>query len=310
MIRVSAVLAIAHASRSVSRPRMKRLLLLLAIVAVIGAHVHAQRVAIPSGASLGESEAQKIEDRIATVRRDLLSKYETQLGELQLQLQKIADLEGAITVRDERTRVHSEQALSESNFAREPKSLRTLQQTTLTKMNDLVSGVVNESLPKLVELKKQLTVDGRLDDAVAVKQSIERLQNANVPIIRAEAGGIVPAETLLRAYSADRSRADKTYKGVRIAVRGVMAGYKLDPENGKSLLVYLSGGTSAGWVLCSFNLAQWRYREDRSGSGVTLVLIPKDGSEVRVAKGGPMDILGDCSGWDDLVKLGKCDIPR
>ena len=285
---------------------MKRLLLLLALTM----HVHAQRVAIPSGASLGESEAQKIEDKIATVRRDLLSKYETQLGELQLQLQKIADLEGALAARDERNRVHSEQTLSEANFAKEPKSLRSLQQTTLVKMNDLVSGTVNDALPKLVELKKQLTVDGRLDDAIAVKQTIERLQNANVPITRAEAGGIVPAETLLRAYSADRHRADKTYKGVRIAVRGTMAGYKLDPENGKSLLVYLTGGSSTGWVLCSFNLTQWRYREDRATSGVVLVLIPKDGSEVRVTKGGQMDILGDCTGWDEFVKLGKCDIPR
>ena len=285
---------------------MKRLLLLIALTA----HVHAQRVAVPSGASLGESEVQKIEDRIATVRRDLLSKYETQLGELQLQLQKIADLEGSVAVRDERTRAHAEQALSDANFATEPKSLRTLQQTMLTRMNDLVSGVVAESLPKLVELKKQLTVDGRLDDALAVKQSIERLQNANVPIRRAEAGGMVPAETLLRAYGADRSRADKTYKGVRIAVRGIVAGYKLDPENGKSLLVYLSGGTTAGWAQCAFNLAQWRYREDRSASGMILVLIPKDGGEVRVSKGTQMDILGDCTGWDEIVKLTKCDVPR
>ncbi|MEO6740082.1 MAG: hypothetical protein ABIP20_07515 [Chthoniobacteraceae bacterium] len=285
---------------------MKRLLLFI----LLTAHVHAQRVAIPNGASLGESEAQKIEDRIATVRRDLLSKYESQLGELQLQLQKIADLEGALATRDERTRVHAEQTLSDSNFAKEPKSLRTLQQTTLTKMNDLVSGVVTESLPKLIELKKQLTVDGRLDDAIAVRQCIERLQNANVPIVRADPGGIVPSETLLRAYAADRSRADRTYKGVRIAVRGVMAGYKLDPENGKTLLVYLSGGTTSGWVLCSFNLAQWRYREDRAGAGIVLVLIPKDGSEVRMTKGAQVDILGDCTGWDDMVKLAKCDVPR
>ncbi|MEO6786367.1 MAG: hypothetical protein ABI318_09565, partial [Chthoniobacteraceae bacterium] len=181
---------------------MKRLLLLVALTA----QIHAQRVAVPNGASLGESEAQRIEEKIATVRRDILSKYETQLGELQLQLQKIADLEGAIAVRDERTRVHTEQALSDTNFATEPKSLRALQQTTLTMMNELVSGVVAESLPKLVGLKKQLTVDGRLDDALAVKQTIERLQNANVPITRAEAGSIVSADTLLRAYSADRSR--------------------------------------------------------------------------------------------------------
>jgi hypothetical protein len=285
---------------------MNRLLLLIALTATAAA----QRVAIPAGASLGESEAQKIEDRIATVRRDLLSKYETQLGELQLQLQKIADLEGAIAVRDERTRAHAEQALSDANFAKDPKSLRTLQQTTLAKINELVSGVVSESLPKLIELKKQLTVDGRLDDALAVKQIIERLQNANVPIIRAEPGGIVPAENLLRAYSADRLRADKTYKGVRIAVRGVNAGYRLDPENGKNLHVFLTGGTSTGWVQCSFSLTQWRYREDRSTSATILVLIPKDGTEVRIAKGQQIDILGDCNGWDEMVKLTKCDVPR
>ena len=284
---------------------MKRLLVLI----VLTAHLHAQHVAVPNGASLGESEAQRIEEKIATVRRDLLSKYETQLGDLQLQVQKLTDLEGALAVRAERTRVHAEQALSDKNFTVEPKSLRALQQTTLTKMNELVSGVVAESLPKLIELKKQLTVDGRLDEAVTVKQIIERLQNANVPVTRAEAGGIVPADTLLRAYSADRSRADKTYKGVRIAVRGVVAGYKLDPDNGKNLLLFLTAG-STGWVQCSFNLGQWRYREDRSGSNTILVLIPKDGSEARIVKGQQTDILGDCQGWDELVKLTKCDVPR
>jgi hypothetical protein len=284
---------------------MKRLLALL----VLTVHLHAQNVAVPNGASLAESEAQRIEEKIATVRRDLLSKYESQLGELQLQIQKLTDLEGALTVRAERTRVHAEQALAERNFTTEPKSLRALQQSTLAKMNDLVSGVVAESLPRLIELKKQLTVDGRLDEAVTVKQIIERLQNANVPVTRAEAGGIVPADTLLRAYSADRSRADKTYKGVRIAVRGVVAGYKLDPDNAKNLLLFLTAG-SAGWVQCSFNLSQWRYREDRSGQNTILVLIPKDGSEVRIMKGQQADILGDCQGWDELVKLSKCDVPR
>jgi hypothetical protein len=285
---------------------MKNLILFLALAA----DAAAQRVTAPEGASLGEAEAQRVEERISTVRRDLLSKYETQLGELQLQFQKAADLDGALAVRSERERLHAEQALSEKNIANDPKSLRSLQQGTLTKMNELVSGVVAEAVPKLVEYKKQLTVEGRLDDALAVKQAIERLQNANVPIIRAEPGSIVPVENLLRAYSADRSRADKAYKGVRIAVRGVVAGYRMDPDNGKNLLVYLTGGGVSGWVQCAFALGQWRYREDRSGAGVTLVLIPKDGTEARMAKGQQIDILGDCSGWDEMVRLTKCDVPR
>jgi hypothetical protein len=29
-----------------------------------------------------------------------------------------------------------------------------------------------------------------------------------------------------------------------------------------------------------------------------------------MAKGAQIDILGDCAGWDEMVKLTKCDVPR
>jgi hypothetical protein len=264
----------------------------------------------PTAAGIGEAEALKVEDRIATVRRDLLGKYDMALGELQAQFQKAADLEGALAVRAERTRLQGEQILSEQNYVKEPKSLRALQTTTVSRMQDLVSGVVNESLPKLVEYKKQLTVEGKLDDAVAVRQAIERLQNANVPITKTEPGNMVPAETLLQAYSADRGRADKTYKGVRFVVRGVMAGYRVDPNDATNLLVYVSPSAGTGWVQCSFSTSKWRYREDKFGPNTLLVLIPKEGNEIRVGKGAPIDVLGDCTGWDEMVKLVKCDVPR
>ena len=262
-------------------------------------------------ANLGESEAQKIEEKIATVRRDILGKYELSLVDLQNQFQKAADLEGALAARAERARVTSEQALSEKDFVNEPKSLRTLQQSNVARMQELVAGVVSEALPKLIEYKRQLTVEGKLDEALAVKQAIERLQNANVPIVRTEPGSIVAAETITQAYSADRGRADKTYKGVRLAVRGTLGGYRIDPSDAKSLQLYLGTGQSAaGWVQCTFNLNQWRYREDRIGNVTHLVLIAKDGSETRITKGLQADILGDCTGWDEMVKLTKCDVAR
>jgi len=261
-------------------------------------------------ANLGEAEAQKIEEKIAMVRRDILGKYETSLGELQNQFQKVADLEGALAARAERIRVSTEQALSEKDLVNEPKALRALQQTMIARMQDLVAGVVAESLPKLIEYKKQLTVDGKLDEAFAVKQAIERLQNANVPIARTEPGAIVPAETVIQAYSADRNRADKTYKGVRFVARGIMGGYRIDPADAKTLQVFLSGQNSAGWVQCGFSLNQWRYREDRIGNLTHLVLIAKDGNETRLTRGVQADILGDCTGWDEMVKLSKCDVAR
>jgi tRNA_anti-like len=285
---------------------MTRLLLLL----LAAAAAPAQNVPPPAAADIGEAEVRRVEEKVAVVRRDILSKYELSLGELQSQFQKAADLDGALAARAERERVQKEAALSEKDFAGEPKALRALQQATLSKMQELVAGVVVEALPKLIEYKNQLTIAGRLDDAVTVRTAIERVQNANVPVVRAEAGSIVPVETLLRAYHADRSRADKTYKGVRLVVRGTMAGYRLDPDNAKNLVVYVTGAGSGGWVQCGFNLGQMRYREDRQGNATVLVLSPRDGGDARLVKGMQVDILGECNGWDETVKLAKCDVAR
>ena len=284
----------------------------VALAALLSAMPLAAQGPAPSlvPANLGESEAQKIEEKIAMVRRDILGKYETSLGELQNQFQKAADLEGALAVRAERARVRTEQSLSEKDCVNEPKSLRLLQQTMVSRMQDLVAGVVAEALPKLVEYKKQLTVEGKLDEALAVKKAIERLQNANVPITRVDAGDIVSAETVIQAYSADRNRADKTYKGARFVARGIIGGYRIDPADAKALHVFLTGQNTVGWIQCTFNLNQWRYREDRIGNLAHLVLIAKDGGETRITKGLQADILGDCTGWDEMVKLNRCDVAR
>jgi hypothetical protein len=286
---------------------MNRLFVILCFAA---APLWAQTVPLPTAANIGEVEAQKIEDRISTVRREVLGKYETALGDLQLTVQKAADLEAALAVRAERVRLGMEQALSEKDLVKEPKALRTLQQTHLTRMQELVSGAVADSLPRLVEFKRQLTVEGKLDDAVAVRQAIERLQNANVPIVRTEPGSIVPAETVLQAYAADRVRGDKTYKGVRFVVRGVFGGFRIDPDDARTMKVFIGSQNNSGWVQGSFNLNQWRYREDRVGQVTYLVLIGKDGGETRLGKGLAVDILGDCMGWEGTVKFTKCDVGR
>lgn len=262
--------------------------------------------------SPAEGEAQKCEDRIASVRRDVLGKYDDQLGELQLTLQKAADLEGALVVRAERQRLAAEQSLTDTDCVAEPKALRVLQLASITKMRDLVTQLVQESLPRLIELKKQLTIAGKLDEAVGVRTAIERLQNAHIPITRADASTVVPVETLLLAYAGDRTRADKTYKGQRITIRGILAGYRQDPADSKSYQFYLTGSTGSGWAQCSFAASEFRFREEKSSFGaVSLVLMNKDGDTVgRVQKGQTLDIRGQCAGLDEVVRLDHCDLSR
>ncbi len=266
-----------------------------------------------SSANLGETEALKCEEKIASVQRDVLGKYEDALGELQNTLQKAADLEGALAVRTERSRLAQEHTLSERNFAGEPKSLRTLQAQQVSKLQELVAQIVQDALPKLIELKRSLTVVGKLDDAVAVRTAIEKLQNSYVPVSRADAGSVVPAETLLLAYSDDRSRADKTYKGQKIMVRGVVGGYRQDPADAKFYHVYLAGGNSGGWVQCAFSTNEYRFREEKNSFGAaTLVVTPKDSENatVRIQKGQSLDIRGMCEGLDEVVRLGRCEVPK
>ena len=140
-----------HGDRVSIARLMFRLLTVLSLLAALPIASQGPTAASFIPANLGEVEAQKIEEKIAMVRRDILGKYETSLGELQNQFQKVADLEGALAARAERTRVSMEQALSDKDLVNEPKALRALQQTTIGRMQDLVAGVVAESLPKLVE---------------------------------------------------------------------------------------------------------------------------------------------------------------
>ncbi|HSI15896.1 MAG TPA: hypothetical protein VK961_27860 [Chthoniobacter sp.] len=259
--------------------------------------------------SPAEAEAQKCEDKIASVRRDVLSKYDDQLGELQLNMQKVADLEGALAVRAERQRVAQDQDINEANYVSEPKALRALQTQTFTRMRDLTAQLIQESMPKLIEFKKQLTVAGKLDDAVNVRTAIERLQNSHLPVTKADASTAIPAETLLLAYGGDRSRADKIYKGQRFTVHGILGGYRPDPADAKNYQLYLSGTTGSGWVLCTFSAPEFRFREEKGSFGaLTLVMTNKDGDIVaRLQKGQTVDIRGRCEGFDDVVRMDRCD---
>ena len=123
-------------------------------------------MAAPGSVNIGESEALKCEEKIASVQRDVMGKYEDGLGELQGNLQKAADLEGALAVRAERQRLAQEHTLSERNLVAEPKALRTLQAQQLAKMQELVAQIVQDALPKLIELKQSMTVAGKLDEVV------------------------------------------------------------------------------------------------------------------------------------------------
>jgi hypothetical protein len=267
--------------------------------------------ALAQGVAGGEAEAQKCEERIAAVQRDVVAKYETALHELQSATQKAADLEAALAVRDELRRLAVERSLTEKHVVAEPKALRTLQQQTLSRQQEMVTQLVQETLPRLLELKKALTVAGKLDEAVAVRGTVERLQNNYLPIVRADGLSIVTAEVLLSAYAADRARADKIYKGQRIVVRGLIGGFRTDANDARAYELFLTSGPGAGWVQCSFT-PETRFREEKAAfnTQVLVILGKENETSARVQKGQSFELRGVCDGFDESVRLSQCELLR
>jgi tRNA_anti-like len=261
----------------------------------------------PGGASLADIEAQKCQDKIGTVQRDVLNHYDEGLQELQAVFQKAADLEGALAVRAERQRLAADNSLTEKDYVNDPKALHALQVQTYAKLKELVSALIQESVPRMVEIKKSLTVAGRLDEALTVRAAIEHLQD--ISLLKPDAGAIVPAETLLQAFTADRPLAEKDYKGQHLIVRGALAAFRPNPTDAKIYLLYLSGGPGKIAVQCAFSTNDFRFREEKQFNSSYLVIATKENpGGVRVQLGQVIDVRGTCDGWDDLVKLAKCDL--
>jgi hypothetical protein len=287
--------------RSQSPPPMRRLHpTLLVTLALASAGVTARSQTVASG----EAEAAKCLERIASVERDVLGKYEDSLGELQLQFQKAADLDGALAARAERQRLQTERKLTEKHVVNQP------QQQSIAKMAELTAALVSETVPKLVELKKTLTIGGKLDDAVTIRGLIEKLQNDHLRVERPENGQFVPAENLLLAYAADRERADKTYKGVRLALRGTVGAYRQDPADNRNYIVFLTKGANTGWIACSFDSGNLRFREEKQFNTAYLVVVDRGEIIARIQVGQSLDVQGTCDGFQDTVRLSKCEIVR
>ena len=115
------------------------------------------------------------------------------------------------------------------------------------------------------------------------------------------------------AFGGDRARADKIYKGQKITVRGVVGGFRQDPADTRNYQVFLTGGGSGGWVQCSFLVGDYRFREERAAFNTPVLVISSkenDAGALRLQKGSSIDVRGVCEGWDEVVRLTRCELVR
>jgi hypothetical protein len=260
---------------------------------------------------VARAEVDRCERRVREVKTEIVHKYETELAKLRQAYQKAADLEGALLIRDEERRVGADQGLESGHLRGDSKVLRELQEGLLLRQGELVSQVVSESLPRLVEIKRQLTMVGRLDEAVEVRGALARLQKLLGPANRASDGSTVSAEELAQVYLVDRERADKIYRGVRLSLGGRVVGIRADALGSSVLL--LSGGTEGSVVECSFLGNEYRWVQETQGNSVWVGLQAVGTKALlwKGARGTALELQGRCEGWGEGgPRLGACTISK
>ena len=266
----------------------------------------------PTGTDSWRQDLNKVERRIQEVRVEMGNRYEKKLGELRAGFQKLGDLENAVVIRDEERRlVGADIALDSQYIAQEPRALRDVQVELLMEQKKLLSQIVQESLAKLVELKKTLTVAGRLDEALEVRRSIADLQDIVSPAEKVENGTVVGAEDLYQTFQSSRLRADKMYKGRSLVLRGKVAGIRPDPRDSSVTVLVVFGGGDGMFIDCVFS-GDYRVGEARQGGSVGYSVSKglNDPNPVRLTRGAMVEISGRCEGWDAGVRFGNCSVLR
>jgi hypothetical protein len=253
-------------------------------------------------------EVTNLEKLIRDVRSEVVTKYEAGLTELQVGYQKAADLEGALTVRRERARLQEERVLAEGNLVEEPKQLRAFQEQYLQNQQRLVVQAVNNALPRMVELKRSLTVAGKLDDAVRVRDEIRRIQQAYLPEMRSGEGEVVTAEEVAGAYAANVERADMAYRGRKLVVRGRVVSFRGEGKEGGRASLVMAGGD--GRFVEVGMVDGTRVRAETAGVAGGIAVTLPDGAVLRLGKGQVVEVRGRCEGLDGVVRLSDGQLKR
>lgn len=265
-----------------------------------------------NAAELMQLEIEKTDRQIREVRVEIGNRYEKRLAELKAVYQKAADLENALIVRSEEKRIETEpnRPLEARHLVEEPRLLRDAQAELLAKQTEMISQIVQSIVQKLVDLKKTLTISGKLDDALEMRNTIQRLQDAASPAQRLSDNSLVSPEEVVQSYQSSRERADKLYRGVRLLIRGKVAGIKPDPKDPSFNVLVLYGGADGSFVECSFPTLEYRVREEKVGQNLYYVVsrnnVDPNAPAIRAIRGAFVEISGRCEGYDGSVRFGGC----
>ncbi len=147
--------------------------------AVVAEARQSQKVAISPQASgsvdsLGLSV--RCDDEIRKQSAPIRERYQEDLDALAKSYQAQGDLDNLLAVKSEQERFSKSAKIDLPDIVRTPQKLRELQEKYRESFSKTARSVARQHVADLEELKRTLTVDGKLDEAIAVQSQIRALK--------------------------------------------------------------------------------------------------------------------------------------
>jgi hypothetical protein len=139
-------------------------------------------------ASLQEAyreQVSKIDAKYAALKEKVPADYTNALNALEMSFTKKGDLDSVVAIRTERDRYIVAQDISSKAIVKSPPALKALQERFQKTVVDLEAGKKKDIaasivpyLTRLEQLKTNLTKSSKVDDALLVKQEIDRVKGS------------------------------------------------------------------------------------------------------------------------------------
>ncbi len=191
-----------------------------------------------------QGAAEKCDAEVLKTKAQLLQDYGAALDKLADEFRLQGDLDKTLAVKKEIERFASEKSLDLKHVVDIPVKLRDLQNKFLAAPKKSAEEIARSYLTQLEDMKRKLTIDNKLDDAVNAQKEIQKIQK-KYEVVNPARGMELSAEQMPKFVTMTQSVSFPIIvEGQRVGVQGLSRGetYRLMKVDGTQLTIKV--GTS------------------------------------------------------------------
>ncbi len=186
-----------------------------------------------------QDAAQKCDQDIQKKLAQLSEEYASELSSLMDTFRARGDLEKTLAVKNEKERFANEKILEDKNLVEVPVQLRELQRKYLAAPKKAIEQIAKSYVADLEEIKRKLTIDDKLDEALAAQREVEKIQK-KYGVVNPTRGGEFRSEDLPKYIVMTKDVSIPTIvDGQRVGTTGLSRGraYELVKVDGPQLTI-------------------------------------------------------------------------